>query len=339
MSIAVRSASPAGPSRALACCPSPRRCSSPRRSLPPSDICTTTCRPGRTSAVAPCQSQNRDTDGDLILDISDNCPLAGNANQADQDRDGRGDVCDNCPATPNPDQRDGDGNGLGDACQDNDRDGFLADVDCDDTDPSIHPGSTEICNSKDDNCNGAIDEGFGTGVFCSAGVGSCQRSGQIVCTSPSTTACSAVAGSPTIEVCNHVDDDCDGLVDEGFDQDGDGYTTCGGDCNDSVASIHPGAVEIFNGVDDDCNNIIDDVVEVVTITLATYRVSSSTLTVEATTNYPVGSVTLSVASYGTMTYVPSAAVYRLIVSPATNPGSVTVVSTAGGSATLTVTVQ
>ena len=121
--------------------------------------------------------------------------------------------------------------------------------------------------------------------------------------------------------------------------DGDGYTTCGGDCNDSVASIHPGAVEIFNGVDDDCNNIIDDVVEVVTITLATYRVSSSTLTVEATTNYPVGSVTLSVASYGTMTYVPSAAVYRLIVSPTTNPGSVTVVSTAGGSATLTVTVQ
>ena len=103
--------------------------------------------------------------------------------------------------------------------------------------------------------------------------------------------------------------------------------------------IHPGAVEVFNGVDDDCNNIIDDVVEVVTITLATYRVSSSTLTVEATTNYPVGSVTLSVAGYGAMTYVPAAAVYRLIVSPTTNPGSVTVVSTAGGSATLTVTVQ
>ncbi|OLD62526.1 MAG: hypothetical protein AUI47_12140 [Acidobacteria bacterium 13_1_40CM_2_68_5] len=289
--------------------------------------------------VAPCQSQNRDTDGDLILDISDNCPLVGNANQADQDRDGRGDVCDNCPSAPNPDQRDGDGNGLGDACQDNDRDGFLADVDCDDNDPSIHPGSTEICNSKDDNCNGAIDEGFGTGVSCSVGVGSCLRSGQIVCTSPSTTGCSVVAGSPTTEVCNHLDDDCDGLVDEGFDQDGDGYTTCGGDCNDSVASIHPGAVEVFNGVDDDCNNIIDDVVEVVTITLATYRVSSSTLTVEATTNYPVGSVTLSVAGYGAMTYVPAAAVYRLIVSPTTNPGSVTVVSTAGGSATLTVTVQ
>src|SRR5207247_3545665 len=88
--------------------------------------------------VAPCQSQNRDTDGDLILDISDNCPLAGNATQADQDRDGRGDVCDNCPATPNPDQRDGDGNGLGDACPDKGRDGFVAEVACGGTEASIH---------------------------------------------------------------------------------------------------------------------------------------------------------------------------------------------------------
>ncbi len=233
--------------------------------------------------AAPCQSQNRDTDGDGILDINDDCPLVANAGQVDQDRDGRGDLCDNCPTVPNPDQRDKDGNGVGDTCQDNDRDGFTADVDCDDTDPGIHPGATEICNAKDD--------------------------------------------------------DCDGLVDEGFDQDGDGYTSCGGDCNDSVASIHPGAVEVFNGVDDDCNGFIDDVVERVTVTLATYKVSGSTLTVEATTNYPVGSVTLSVTGYGTMTYVPSAAVYRLIVSPTTNPGSVTVVSTAGGSATSTVTVQ
>ncbi len=232
--------------------------------------------------LTPCSPQNRDTDGDSFLDIYDNCPLVGNASQADQDRDGRGDACDNCVAVPNSNQRDLDGNGLGDACQDADADGFKFDVDCDDGNPAIHPGAPEICNGKDDNC--------------------------------------------------------DGTVDEGFDQDADGYTSCGGDCNDGIPSIHPGAVEIFNGVDDDCNNIIDDVVEVITITLATYRLSNSTLTVEARSNYPVGSVTLSVVGYGNMTYVPSASVYRLTVAPTSNPGSVTVVSTAGGNATSTVTV-
>ena len=233
--------------------------------------------------VAPCQAQNRDTDVDSILDIYDNCPLNANASQADQDRDGRGDECDNCVAVPNPNQRDGDGNGLGDVCQDSDGDGFKADVDCDDGAPSIHPGATEVCNAKDD--------------------------------------------------------DCDGTVDEGFDQDADGTTSCGGDCNDAVASIHPGAVEIFNGVDDDCNNVVDDVIEVIVISKAEYRLSNSTLTVEATTNYPVGSVTLSVVGYGNMTYVSSASVYRLTVGPTGNPGSVTVVSTGGGSRTSAVTVQ
>ncbi|MBI1949870.1 MAG: thrombospondin type 3 repeat-containing protein [Acidobacteria bacterium] len=292
----------------------------------------------RPIAVA-CEAQNRDTDGDLVLDITDNCPLVANASQADQDRDGRGESCDNCLATYNPDQRDRDGNGLGDACQDSDSDGYFADVDCDDTDPAIHPGATEICNTRDDDCDGLTDEGFGTGVVCSDGIGACLRTGTIVCVSPTSTACSVVAGSPTTEFCNGADDDCDGSVDEGFDQDGDGYTTCAGDCNDAVASIHPSAVEVFNGVDDDCNNIIDDVVEVITIPLAAYRISNSTLTVEATTNYPLGSVTLSVQGYGVMTWVPSAGVYRLIVSPTTNPGTVTVVSTAGGSATSAVTLQ
>ncbi|MEZ4464636.1 MAG: putative metal-binding motif-containing protein [bacterium] len=40
------------------------------------------------------------------------------------------------------------------------------------------------------------------------------------------------------EVCDGADNDCDGHVDEGFDQDADGTTTCGGDCDDA----HPGRV-------------------------------------------------------------------------------------------------
>jgi hypothetical protein len=64
------------------------------------------------------------------------------------------------------------------------------------------------------------------------------------------------------EVANGVDDDCDGIIDEGttnYDDDGDGWTEAGGDCNDAAASVNPAATEVANGVDDDCNGVIDDV--------------------------------------------------------------------------------
>jgi hypothetical protein len=62
------------------------------------------------------------------------------------------------------------------------------------------------------------------------------------------------------EVCDGVDNDCNGLIDDGVDQDGDGdtYTTCGGDCNDSDASINPGAAEVCDGIDNNCNGAIDE---------------------------------------------------------------------------------
>ncbi len=284
--------------------------------------------------AVPCSPQGRDTDLDLVLDLADNCPLASNPGQADGDRDGRGDTCDNCLTVYNPTQGDLDANGLGDACQDGDRDGFAADVDCRDDDAAIHPGAAEVCDGRDDDCDGTVDEGFVTGAACSVGVGACARSGVTVCTADgSGTQCGAVPGAPQAEVCNLIDDDCDGPIDEGFDQDLDGFTSCGGDCADGSPEVHPGAAEIFNGVDDDCNNVIDDVVEVVTITRATFQNANKRLTVEATTNYPPGSVTLSVNGFGPMTYVPSADLYRLTVTTGANPGSVTVVSTAGGSAT------
>lgn len=60
------------------------------------------------------------------------------------------------------------------------------------------------------------------------------------------------------ELCNSIDDNCNGQTDEGFDVDGDGFTSCGGDCDDNDNTVFPGATEVCNGVDDDCNLLIDD---------------------------------------------------------------------------------
>jgi hypothetical protein len=64
-----------------------------------------------------------------------------------------------------------------------------------------------------------------------------------------------------VEVCNAIDDNCDGIVDEGtecYDDDGDGLSENEGDCNDGDASVYPGAIENpSNGVDDDCDGMVD----------------------------------------------------------------------------------
>ncbi len=58
------------------------------------------------------------------------------------------------------------------------------------------------------------------------------------------------------EVCNGQDNNCDGVVDEGFDVDGDGVTSCGGDCDDGEANTYPGAPELCDGIDNDCDGTV-----------------------------------------------------------------------------------
>ncbi|MCK6526142.1 hypothetical protein L6R50_00790 [Myxococcota bacterium] len=55
------------------------------------------------------------------------------------------------------------------------------------------------------------------------------------------------------EVCDGLDNDCNGAADEGFDTDGDGVRSCDGDCANADPAVHPGAVEACDGVDTDCD--------------------------------------------------------------------------------------
>jgi len=77
----------------------------------------------------------------------------------------------------------------------------------------------ESCNSLDDDCNGATDETFpGIGSFCTSGVGACEVAGGLICPSGSIV-CDAIPLNPSPESCNDIDDDCNGVTDDGLASD------------------------------------------------------------------------------------------------------------------------
>ena len=111
-------------------------------------------------------------------------------------------------------------------CEDLDHDGFKigadceGDLDCDDTDPSVHPDAPEMCNAADDNCDGAIDEWYLIGESCFGSYGRCAWfEGVMECHGFFGAVCSVDPdGSESqamTEMCNGIDDNCDGAIDEG----------------------------------------------------------------------------------------------------------------------------
>ncbi|MEE2755102.1 MAG: MopE-related protein [Myxococcota bacterium] len=134
------------------------------------------------------------------------------------------------------------------------------------------PGA-ETCNELDDDCDGVVDEELGLGDVCSVGRGICQRDGENRCNPDGTgeVVCSVQEGEPLeAESCNALDDDCDGVVDEGNP---DGGADCDsgnpGRCGPGIVTCVQGGLicvpqangiaEVCNGVDDDCDQRIDEV--------------------------------------------------------------------------------
>ena len=223
--------------------------------------------------------------------VDSTIPICGNGTLDD------GEACDD----GNTDNGDGCSQGCelergDDDCTDADHDGYFtteecgAELDCDDSDESRHPGAHELCNAVDDDCDGDIDE-EAVGTFyrdadedgygdldqsvdaCPAPPGYVEDSSDCDDTDPE-------LNPGVAEVCDGFDNDCDDQTDEGLtstfcpDFDGDRFGDPGGpvetctapvgyvsncdDCNDEDSTIKPTADEICDDVDNDCNDHIDD---------------------------------------------------------------------------------
>lgn len=156
--------------------------------------------------------------------------------------------------------------------------------DCNDSDPAIHPGASELCNGINDDCDWSTDEDPVDGSWVAYdmdGDGYTGPHGEDSCESDDKPAGDCDDGNRWVypgakEYCDEVDHDCDGAVDEDAwsdppmyaDLDGDGFGTdpvmgctpgegvaeADGDCDDADPTVSPGVIEVCgNTRDDDCD--------------------------------------------------------------------------------------
>jgi len=123
--------------------------------------------------------------------------------------------------------------------------GFVArGGDCADDNAAVHPDSKEICDTIDNNCDGKIDD-----------------------------------ADPNLDVASatvfYRDGDSDGFGELGHTAHGCvkpvGYATSSSDCDDTRATVHPGAAEICDHLDNDCDSLVDMADPGISDSVAFYR--------------------------------------------------------------------
>lgn len=160
--------------------------------------------------------------------------------------------------------RDADGDGFGkaadfvQAC--NQPQGYVQTLgDCDDSNPAVHPGATEICGDGLDN------DCVGGDLACDQPQPDPQSADNDGDGETALTDCDDAnpgVHHGAIEICDNQDNDCDGLIDEDDvcgapDQDADGEPDAT-DCDPADPRVHHGAVELCDGIDNDCDGVIDE---------------------------------------------------------------------------------
>ena len=177
---------------------------------------------------------------------------------------------------------------------DADGDGFAACEDCDDGLASANPDGIEVCDAVDNDCNGLTDDeatdastyyqdadadGYGDSRIFEA---ACDQPLGFVVDNTDCDDLNAASFPGNTEICDGLDNDCDGDTDSGAidqttyyaDVDADGYgdssstlDSCerpasyvenSSDCDDANAKTNPGSYEVCDGVDNDCDGVTDD---------------------------------------------------------------------------------
>jgi hypothetical protein len=197
-------------------------------------------------------------------------PAVEVCNGVDDDCDGRIDDDDESLVAPRFFDADGDGyGGMGVHSCDESTTVELG-GDCDDDDPSTHPGAQEVCGGGDDDCDGWVDgadrsltalvapdvDGDGHGDALLARVG-CPGPG-LVAPADDCDDRRATGHPGAEEVCDGIaDNDCDGVSDPAdVDADGDGEGACS-DCDDADPARSHGFEERCDGIDTDCDGLVD----------------------------------------------------------------------------------
>ncbi|MCK6520598.1 hypothetical protein L6R49_04065 [Myxococcota bacterium] len=259
-----------------------------------------------------CDDRDNDCDGELDED-----PVDPTSWYTDGDADGYGagepisacdapegavavaEDCDDADARFNPGAEESDCSDPNDyncdgsvGYADNDSDGFAACQECDDANAAVNPNAEEICDTIDNDCDGGVDEDVTTTYYqdldgdghgdADYPVEACAAPEGYAATATDCDDLDAAVSPDASEICDDIDNDCDGVVDPESaedavdwyaDSDGDGFgdpdaatRSCdapsgsvldANDCDDGDAAVNPDGIEICDGQDNDCDGRVD----------------------------------------------------------------------------------